>query len=448
MIQNQRITKRNQQPVQSKAYVLYWMQQAQRTLDNHALEYAIKRANTLQQPLLVFFGLTGSFPDANKRHYTFMLEGVQEVQTHLKKRNIPFVVKYTSPPKSIRPLLKEASLLVVDQGYLRIQKQWRTQVASKCPCQMIQVESDVIVPVKVASQKEEYSAATIRPKITKQLATFLQPLKTQHLQKTHRKQKPTSEEIQDIKTILKKLQIDTSVPPSKTFKGGTQHALRHLNEFIDHKLDGFSEYRNDPTKEYVSHLSPYLHFGQISPLTIALAAQEADKKDTNAFLEELIIRRELAINFVYYNNTYDQYSAIPAWAQTTLKKHEKDKRAYLYSFEEFEHAKTHDPYWNAAQKQMTCTGKMHGYMRMYWGKKIIEWTNSPQQAFEIALKLNNKYELDGRDPNGFTGVAWCFGKHDRAWKERPIFGKIRYMNENGLKRKFEIDTYASRWATC
>jgi len=191
-------------------------------------------------------------------------------------------------------------------------------------------------------------------------------------------------------------------------------------------------------------MSPYLHFGQISPLEITLEISKTRSRSKEAYLEELIVRRELSMNFVHYNETYDSYDSIPQWARKTLRAHQKDRRDYLYRREEFEQGKTHDPYWNAAQKEMVVTGKMHGYMRMYWGKKILEWSKTPQEAFETALYLNNKYELDGRNPNGFTGVAWCFGKHDRPWGERAIFGNVRYMNEGGLKRKFDAEKYVEK----
>jgi deoxyribodipyrimidine photo-lyase len=188
-------------------------------------------------------------------------------------------------------------------------------------------------------------------------------------------------------------------------------------------------------------MSPYLHFGQISPLYIALKVSKTRSLGAEAFFEELIIRRELSMNFVFYNEKYDSFKSIPDWAKKTLRAHQKDRRPYLYSPKELENAGTHDPYWNAAQKEMVITGKMHGYMRMYWGKKILEWSKTPEEAFKVALYLNNKYELDGRDPNGFIGVAWCFGKHDRPWGERAIFGNVRYMNDKGLKRKFDADKY-------
>jgi deoxyribodipyrimidine photo-lyase len=217
-----------------------------------------------------------------------------------------------------------------------------------------------------------------------------------------------------------------------------------LDNFIESKLDRFADLRNDPSMEYTSNMSPYLHFGQISPLYIALKVSKTDSPGMESYLEELIIRRELSMNFVYYNPKYQSIDCLPSWALKTLNEHEKDQRNYTYAQMELEEADTHDPFWNAAQKEMVYTGKMHGYMRMYWGKKILEWVQTPREAYHIALYLNNKYELDGRDPNGYTGVAWCFGKHDRAWRERKIFGKVRYMNDKGLQRKFKIDKYVDR----
>jgi len=250
--------------------------------------------------------------------------------------------------------------------------------------------------------------------------------------------------------ILSSFSIDRSLKPVSRFRGGASEAKRLLADFISHKLKDYGELRSDPSLDCVSHMSPYLHFGQISPLYIAMQVQEAGKipsKTREAYLEELIVRRELAMNFTQYNPTYDSFRAIPDWAKRTLKGHQKDKREYVYSQDELEKGRTHDPYWNAAQKEMIVTGKMHNYMRMYWGKKILEWCASPEEAFRIAVYLNNKYELDGRDPNSFTGVAWCFGKHDRPWGERKIFGQVRYMNDVGLRRKFKIDDYVKKIAS-
>jgi len=423
------------------AYVLYWMQASQRAEWNHALEYAILKANELKQPLLVFFGITDHFPEANERHYTFMLEGLREVKQSLEQRGIRMVILHQSPERGVVRLAKRASLVVVDRGYLNIQKQWRRDAANQIDCPLIQVETDVIVPVEETSAKEEYAAATIRPKILKKLNHFLVPLREGEPILSSLSMDFDSFGLQTIDKAISKLHIDRSITKVDSFNGGTKEALNHLEIFLEGKLDRFPELRNDPTLDYLSHMSPYLHFGQISPLLIALEVKKTRSSGIEAFLEELIIRRELSMNFVFYNGQYDSYEAIPDWTKKTLNTHKKDKRPYLYSLKELEGAQTHDPYWNAAQKEMVILGKMHGYMRMYWGKKILEWSKTPEEAFRIALYLNNKYELDGRDPNGFTGVAWCFGKHDRPWGEKPIFGNVRYMNDKGLKRKFDADEY-------
>jgi deoxyribodipyrimidine photo-lyase len=441
MIQKERLKVLNQKEIRKGDYVLYWMQASQRTEYNHALEFAVSKANELHRPLVVFFGITDHFPEANERHYYFMLEGLREVKESLEKRGIQMVVRHKSPEHGAIRMAKRASLAVVDRGYLRIQRKWRDDASKRMDCPLIQVESDVVVPIEEASPKEEYAAATIRPKIHRKLKSFLVPLKEKNPVVNSLSLKFPSFDLDDLEKAISKLHIDRTVKRVSSFHGGTREAKRHLKDFLEYKIDRFGDLRNDPSLDYLSQLSPYLHFGQISPLSIALSVLKTNSPGREAFLEELIVRRELSMNFVFYNERYDSFEAIPDWAKKTLKTHQKDRRPYLYSLEEFEKAKTHDPYWNAAQKEMVIKGKMRGYMRMYWGKKILEWTKSPEEAFRIALSLNNKYELDGRDPNGFTGVAWCFGKHDRPWGERAIFGKVRYMNDKGLKRKFDVDQY-------
>jgi deoxyribodipyrimidine photo-lyase len=420
------------------------MQASQRTEYNHALEYGIEKANELRQPIIVFFGITDQFPEGNERHYYFMLEGLREVKQSLQGKGIQMVIRHQSPELGVVQLGANASLAVVDRGYLKIQKYWRKYASERMNCPLIQVESDVIVPVEEASSKEEYAAATFRPKINKKLDHFLIPFKpidplvnslSLHFHQFH---------IDDIGKAIAKLRIDRSVPKAKDYLGSPKEAKRRLQVFLESKLDNFPELRNNPTLDYLSHLSPYLHFGQISPLWIALQALRTKSPGIEAFLEELIVRRELSMNFVFYNERYDSMESIPEWAKKTLMAHQKNKRPSLYSLEELEAAKTHDPYWNAAQQEMMAKGKMHGYMRMYWGKKIIEWSQTPEEAFQKALYLNNKYELDGRDPNGFAGVAWCFGKHDRPWGERSVFGQVRYMNDKGLKRKFDAEAYVKK----
>jgi deoxyribodipyrimidine photo-lyase len=444
MIQGERIKALNSKSLKKGAYVLYWMQASQRAEYNHALEYAIAQGNERRQPVVVFFGLTERFPEANERHYAFMMEGLREVKQSLEKRGVPMVVLRESPETGAVRLARKASLVIADRGYLRIQRQWRDVVAAQIDGPLLQVESDVIVPVEEASPKEEYAAATIRPKIHKQLGRFLVPLRPAVPAVKSLSLDIESLDIRDIDKAISRLNIDRTVPRLRSFHGGTEAAKKHLKVFLDKKLDDFPERRNDPTLNYLSQLSPYLHFGQISPLFIVLKALETGSPGTEAFLEELVVRRELSMNFVFYNGRYDSYESVPEWARKTLKNHQKDRRPYIYNLGELEQGRTHDPYWNAAQKEMVVRGKMHGYMRMYWGKKILEWSKSPEGAFRTALYLNNKYELDGRDPNGFAGVAWCFGKHDRPWGERPVFGNVRYMNDNGLKRKFDADEYVKK----
>jgi len=444
MIQQERIKALNGDSIRKGQYVLYWMQASQRAECNHALEYSIRRANELRQPVVVCFGLTDHFPEGNGRHYAFLIQGLKEVKQALERREIQMVIRHGSPEVEVAKMAKKASLVVVDRGYLRIQRRWRNSAARQIPCPLIQVESDVIVPVEEASPKEEFSAATLRPKIKRKLDHFLIPLQERDPIRDSLSLGFDCFDISDLKKALSRLDIDRSVGRVEGLQGGTSQARRHLRAFLQKKLDHYPQARNDPTRDSLSQMSPYLHFGQISPLWIALQVLKTGSPGREAFLEELIVRRELSMNFVFYNAHYDSYEGIPEWAKRTLKDHEKDRRPYLYDLQTLEGARTHDPYWNAAQKEMVLTGKMHGYMRMYWGKKIIEWSRTPEEAFGAALHLNNRYEIDGRDPNSFAGVAWCFGKHDRPWGERSVFGMIRYMNDRGLRRKFDADEYVKK----
>jgi len=445
MIQEERVKALNRHSLRKGDYVLYWMQASQRTECNHALEYAIRRANEHKKPLIVYFGLTDTYPEANERHYCFMLEGLREVSLSLKDRGIAMVVRHDSPEHGAVALARKASLVVCDLGYLKIQKQWRQNAAERIGCPLLQVESDVVVPVETVSDREEYSAATIRRKLHRILPVYLKPLEGQATLIDSSKLIFDSYDIMSTRTALSGITIDQSVKPVHGFRGGTREAKERLEDFINRKLDSYESLRNDPNANSLSNLSPYLHFGQISPLYIALKIIKSNSPGIDTFLEELLVRRELSMNFVHYNPHYDSFDGLPAWAKRTLCEHRDDHRAFEYSLEELENAKTHDSYWNAAQKEMVTTGKMHGYMRMYWGKKILEWSADPEEAYKRALYLNNKYELDGRDPNGFAGVAWCFGKHDRPWGSRPIFGNVRYMSANGLRRKFDVDPYALKY---
>ncbi|MBS3817065.1 MAG: deoxyribodipyrimidine photo-lyase [Candidatus Thermoplasmatota archaeon] len=440
-IREERITTLNDEEVKDGNYVLYWMQRAQRAEYNHALKYVVEKANELDEPLLVYFGITDDFKEGNLRHYRFMLEGLKETKKKLKERDIKLVIRHEHPKEGVIELADEASLLVVDKAYLDFLRDWREDAAEEVNVPVVEVETDLVVPVEEASSKEEYAARTIRPKIEDELDKYMKEVKKRELENSSLEFDFDTFDIDDLDSALSSLDIDESVKAVESFEGGTAEAKKHLEEFLNHKLGGYGDHSNDPSKDYLSNMSPYLHFGQISPLYVALKAKEKGGPGVDEFLEQLIIRRELAYNFVYYSEDYRSLACLPDWAQETLEKHSDDEREYVYSREEFEEAETHDKYWNSAQKEMVETGKMHGYMRMYWGKKILEWSETPEEAYETALYLNNKYELDGRDPNGFAGVAWCFGKHDQGWKEREVYGKVRYMNANGLERKFDIDSY-------
>ena len=424
-------------------FVLYWMQASQRARWNHALEYAADRANELGKPLVVLFGLTQDFPGANARSYRFLLEGLEETRRDLERRGIRLVVRLGPPGRSAVELGRRASLVVVDRGYLRVERGWRAEASRGIDCPLVEVESNAVVPVDTASAKEEYSAATFRPKVRRLLERFLVPLRRRRLKRDSLSLALESFDVRDPERALEALGVDRRVGPA-AFRGGASRAAERLDAFLEAGLDAYPEDRNDPGLDGQSGLSPYLHFGQASPLEIALAVKGRGGPGAAAFLEEIIVRRELALNYVRHNPRYDAYDALPAWSRATLEKHRKVPREYVYSLARLEAARTHDPYWNAAQRELTVTGKMHGYMRMYWGKKILEWSRSPEEAFAAALRLNDAYELDGRDPNGFAGVAWCFGKHDRPWGERPIFGTVRYMNAAGLRRKFDADAYVRK----
>jgi deoxyribodipyrimidine photo-lyase len=306
-----------------------------------------------------------------------MLDGLAEVARSLESMGIRFVLRIEPPEKGVCTLARNAAAVIVDRGYLRQQQSWYLTVAEQCRCPLIQVEGNVVVPVELASNKEEYSAATLRPKIAGQLDRFLHSAEPVNPQRSSLSLDVPTLAGETTEKLLSLITIDRSVPESDIFKGGTEEANRRITEFLQQRLDGFEKNRNEPAGDGGSDMSPYLHFGQVSPVTLALLAQEHWGIGTPAFLEELIVRRELGVNFVRYNNQYDSFSSLPAWAKQTLSLHQADLREYGYSLTQLEQAATHDPYWNAAQQEMMKTGKMQGYMWMYWEKKILEWSKTP-----------------------------------------------------------------------
>jgi deoxyribodipyrimidine photo-lyase len=443
-----RVTVRRSDPSDpSGKCVVYWMQRSQRALDNPALEVAVKAANLLKKPCVVFFAPVPFYPHANLRHYRFLNQGIPDVAAALKKRDIGFVLR----PYPDHHLLKfcdevRAALVVGDENPMREPERWRQILARKIRVPFWTVDSDVIVPSKLL-MKEQYGAYTARPVIRQLLQEFLKPVGNTRAKfpwKAPRELKCITPDAD----ITAGWEMDRSVPPVNAIRGGTKEALKKLKHFIKFGLARYSVERNKPELDATSHLSAYLHFGHIGPHTVALAIEKAQAPQAakEVFLEQLIVRRELAVNFVRFNPDYDNFESAAAWAHKSLAEHAGDPRK-IYGERQLENAQTHDPLWNAAQQQMVATGFMHSYMRMYWAKKILEWSKTPARAYQTAVYLNDKYELDGRDPNGYAGIAWAIvGKHDRPWFERPVFGKIRYMSFNSTSKKFDSTRYMEQMA--
>ena len=431
---------------EGKGSVVYWISRDQRVHDNWALIYAQKIAKEKKKPLVVLFILVSDFMGATIRQYGFMLKGLQEVESELEKYNIPFILLRGKPEVEIPGFIKNnnVSVLVTDFDPLRIKRTWKKEVAEEIEIPFYEVDAHNIVPCLHVSDKVEFAAYTIRPKIHKLLPEFLDDFPK--LEKMKSNSTSNNDKI-NWKEVTNSLKVNSEVKEVDWIKPGEKAAANALENFLEKGLTKYSEERNDPNKNALSNLSPYLHFGQISAQRIALTVQQFYQKNisADAYLEELIVRRELSDNFCYFNPNYDLFDGFHHWAKETLNKHRKDKREFLYSLEGFENANTHKDLWNAAQMELLISGKMHGYMRMYWAKKILEWSKSPEDALSVAIYLNDKYELDGRDPNGYVGCAWAIGGvHDRAWTERPVYGKIRYMNRNGAARKFDIEAYIKR----
>jgi deoxyribodipyrimidine photo-lyase len=426
-----------------KGPVLYWMSRDQRAHDNWALLYAQEMAVGYKAALGVVFSLVPEFLGAGIRQYGFMLKGLEETEQYLRQKQILFYLLKGTPDRTLPEFLHQhgISALVTDFDPIRIKKEWKKKIARQIKIPFFEVDAHNIIPCWHASPKQEFAAYTFRPKVKRILDEFLEPFPPL---KKHpipwKKRYPLT----DWEETRKSIKGNQGVENIEWLKPGKRAGTKILNHFIRDKLSDYDKGRNDPNKDAQSYLSPYLHFGQISAQRVALNILKDGAQDQNreAFLEELIVRRELADNYCYYNPDYDNFQGFPDWAKKTLTAHRRDKRQYVYTYRQFELGKTHDMLWNAAQKQMVKTGKMHGYVRMYWAKKILEWTETPEQAQKIAIDLNDRYELDGRDPNGYTGIAWSIGGvHDRAWFDRPIFGKIRFMSAKGALSKFDVKAF-------
>lgn len=438
-VDSRRIHAMNAMP-HSVGPVVYWMQRDQRVDDNWALLFAREQAVAMNQPFAVLFCLVSHFINASAPHFTFMREGLLEVEGRLREKNIPFFVLDGTADQVLPGFLhaNNAALLVTDFNPLRIVVEWKRSLLKELHIPVFEVDAHNILPCRVISPKAEFSAMHLRNRIQKQLSEFLTdipellPMKGENLRHDW----------------ITAHQLDLQgTPRSKSVFGyqpGASAAMRHLERFLRTGIESYDTSRNDPNLDGQSGLSPYLHFGQLSPQRVALKVQKRGgaQRARAAFLEELIVRRELADNFCHYNPNYDSTAGFHPWAKATLDAHRGDHRQYLYGFSQFRDGETHDPLWNAAQRELVVEGKMHGFMRMYWAKKILEWSTSPEEAMEIAIALNDGFSLDGRDPNGYAGIAWSIGGvHDRAWGERAVFGKIRYMNYQGCTRKFDVSKY-------
>ena len=433
--------------------VIFWMQRDQRVKDNRALVYAQEKAIEIRQPLLVVFCLLPDFLGSTALQFQFMLKGLNEVSASLGKKNISMLILKGEPGQIIPELVSrlDAGLLVSDFNPLRIVQDWKMTIVKQVGTAFHEVDAHNIIPARFISQKVEFSAYTLRRKIEKNLGSFLQEEIPQLI--VHPYTQPEAWLNNDaFHALIFKPESDCPVPQFAQdiswVKPGEETAFEAMEQFISCRLDSYGILRNDPNETGQSGLSPYLHFGQLSAERIAIEAKKSNAAagSKKAFLEELIVRRELADNYCLYNPAYDSFEGFHSWAKATLNKHRGDTREFLYDLPAFELAETHDPLWNAAQKEMLITGKMHGFMRMYWAKKILEWTGSPEEAMTVAVYLNDKYELDGRDPNGYAGIAWSIGGvHDRPWGERKVFGMIRYMNFQGCRRKFDIKRYINSW---
>lgn len=448
LTKNQRVTvRRAGQPGKGKC-VVYWMQRSQRGRDNHALDVAIAAGNALGLPVVAYFAAISNFPHANLRHYVFLQQGLPDIEEDLAERGVGFVMR-RAPHCDHAEFFADANAVMVvgDENPMRGPESWRVHIAETLKIPYWTVDSDVVVPSKLL-EKAQFSAGVARPRLYRALPEFLVPYENPHAE--HTWQMPRGLRREDVREDITRgwEGFDRTCKPVDAWHGGHHAAMKRLHHFTAKLLANYDEDRNHPELDGTCALSPYLHFGHIGPLTIALAVDEAAKKhpqmkqQRDSFFNELIAWRELSVNFVRYQPEYDNPKCADNWARTTIAEHDRDEREVMYTLKQLESAETYDQLWNAAQIQMVRHGWMHNYLRMYWAKKIVEWTPNAATAMRHAIYLNDRYFLDGRDPNGYSGVAWAvLGKFDRAWGSRPIFGKRRFMSGVSTGKKFDSKLY-------
>ena len=417
--------------------VIYWMSRDQRIEDNWALARAQQKAKERGSPLAVAFCLTDEVPGSKKGHLRFMLEGLIKEAKALLGMGIQFHFLEGSPGRQVAELAGrlDAGLVVTDYGPLRQAVSWRKDAGDRLGCLMETVDAHNVVPACLVTDKREYAAYTIRPKLTALLGSFLEPAPPLLPVDAG---PPGVDGLLRLKEAILRLSAGGSADYPEA---GSAAANERLIGFLDSRLDMYPE-SNDPNLALQSGLSPYIHFGQISARKAIAEALVRGGRGSEDFVEQAFIRRELAENFCRHCADYDNVGSFPDWAIKTLKKHAADPRDRIYSYEQLEAGTTHDRLWNAAERQLTREGSMPGYLRMYWAKKLLEWTQAPEEAVDFAVRLNDGYSLDGRDPNGYAGIGWSIGGvHDRPWGERAIFGKVRYMSYSGMRRKFDTEKY-------
>jgi deoxyribodipyrimidine photo-lyase len=480
-----RVVPCNERPVNDKgAYVLYWMIACRRTRWNFSLQRTLEWGTELKKPLLIFEPLRIGYPWSSDRFHRFILDGMAANAEALKKSNAtyyPYVEPFPDADKGLlAALAARACVVVTDDFPAFFIPSMIKAVSGSLPVRLEKVDSNGLLPMGAADAV--FTAAQFfRRFLQRELPVHLalmpeaEPLRSKTLpaplpvpKEILKRWSPVSQEwLEGDPKAFSALNIDHHVAAVER-RGGSKEAAKRLKVFLDTRLSLYPENRNHPDEDGTSGLSPYLHFGHLSVHEVFQGLAEREdweldhlpKKVTGgragwwrmsegaeAFLDELVTWREIGFNMCSQRSDYARYESLPDWALKTLGQHAEDRRRHLYSLEQFEAASTHDPLWNAAQTQLLLEGRIHNYLRMIWGKKILEWTPSPQEALAIMIELNNKYALDGRDPNSYTGILWCMGRYDRAWgPERPIFGKVRYMSSENTMRKLRVSEYLSTYA--
>ena len=482
-INSLRVFKRNEnEPNPEGEFVLYWMQINRRFQYNFALEYAVGWANKLDKPLLILEAFSCDYPWATDRTHTFMMQGMKEHLETIDRRSfnyLPFVEKESGQYEQLlMSLSTHASLLVTDEYPVFIMKERNATLPDQVHIPYYSVDSNGLIPLGL-TEKDPYSAYLFRKTMQKYFVeAYTNPPKENPLEELNNRSHielpdsifeglPDGEEaLYDITETISGISIDHSVKPIE-WHGGRNAALQKMHYFMENGLMQYGELRNDPDENKTSKMSAWLHFGKISEYEVVrevLSHQpqgwDLDRITYNngsrngffnghssidAYLDELITWREVGFHFAHHRDDYDQFESLPDWALETLNEHKSDPREWTYSYDELAESRTHDEIWNAAQTQLRKEGIIHNYLRMLWGKKVLEWTPDPETALQYLIDLNNTYAIDGRDPNSYSGIFWCFGRFDRAWQERPVFGKIRYMTSDSTRKKVQMKQYLSRY---